>query len=372
VADGVLVLDNWRNIVLLNPKAAEILNVDPDVVENQPINKILVQPEASEKSELTQLFHDNLLKYLKEIEAGQATTEFRIEAGKMTLVVTLTPLKMPSDESLSVVAVVRDISKEAEIERMKNEFISTVSHELRTPMTSVKGYADLLVSGNVQIGELNETQRRFVTIIQSNANRLTDLVNEILELSRIETGRVKLHFEALNLIELIREVAVSFDGQMVQKTMNLTLDLPTQLPEAQTDKARMTQILVNLIGNAWQYSPEHGRITVTAQLLGDNRVQIDVADNGIGIPEEEIDKIFERFYRSQRREVEMVDGTGLGLAITKSFVELLGGEISVKSELNVGTTFSFTVPLESPEQATAVDQPDFQSEPPADKLMHTA
>jgi PAS domain S-box-containing protein len=372
VADGVLVLDNWRNIVLLNPKAAEILNVDPDVVENQPINKILVQPEASEEAELTQLFHDSLLKYLKEIEAGQATAEFRIEAGKMTLVVTLTPLKMPSDESLSVVAVVRDISKEAEIERMKNEFISTVSHELRTPMTSVKGYADLLVSGNVQIGELNETQRRFVTIIQSNANRLTDLVNEILELSRIETGRVKLHFETLDLIELIKEVAVSFDGQMVQKTMDLTLDLPAQLPEVQTDKARMTQILVNLIGNAWQYSPEHGRITVMAQLLGDNRVQIDVADNGIGIPEEEIDKIFERFYRSQRREVEMVDGTGLGLAITKSFVELLGGEISVKSELNVGTTFSFTIPLESPEQAAAVDQPDFQSEPPADKLMHTA
>lgn len=372
VADGVLVLDNWRNIVLLNPKAAEILNIDPDVVENQPIGKILVQPEAEAEAGLTQLFHDNLLKYLKEIEAGQAAAEFRIEAGKMTLVVTLTPLKMPSDESLSIVAVVRDISKEAEIERMKNEFISTVSHELRTPMTSVKGYADLLVSGNVQIGELNETQRRFVEIIQSNANRLTDLVNEILELSRIETGRVKLHFETLNLIELIKEVAVSFDGQMVQKTMDLILDLPAQLPEAQTDKARMTQILVNLIGNAWQYSPEHGQITVTAQLLDDNFVQIDVTDNGIGIPEDEIDKIFERFYRSQRREVELVDGTGLGLAITKSFVELLRGEIWVKSELGVGTTFSFTIPLESPEQAAAVDRPDFQSEPPADKLMHRA
>jgi signal transduction histidine kinase len=239
-------------------------------------------------------------------------------------------------------------------------------------MTSVKGYADLLVSGNIQIGELNETQRRFVEIIQSNANRLTDLVNEILELSRIETGRVKLHVETLDLVDLVQEVAVSFDGQMVQKTMSLTLDLPAQLPRVQTDRARMTQILVNLIGNAWQYSPEHGQITVKAQLRDDTFVQINVADNGIGIPEEEIDKIFERFYRSQRREVELVDGTGLGLAITKSFVELLGGEIWVKSQLNVGTTFSFTVPLESPEQATAVDQPDFQTEPPADKLMHAA
>jgi signal transduction histidine kinase len=344
ITDGVLVLDASREIVLVNPKAAEILDIDASAVENQPLRQILGQSKSPVELELAQLLYDNLVECLAEIKAGERSAEFRIEVGQKAVVVTLASIALGIEEIPSVVAVLRDISKEVEIERMKNEFVSTVSHELRTPMTSVKGYTDLLLSGNPKIGELTPTQHHFVKVIQSNANRLTELVNDILEISRIETGRIKLDFSSLDIIEIIKDVAMSFEGQMVEKTMNLSLNLPHYLPKVYADKARLTQILVNLIGNAWQYSPPGGNINVYAGVV-DNFVQVDVEDDGTGIVEKDIEYIFDRFFRSERTEVQVVDGTGLGLSITKSFVEMLGGKIWVKSQVDVGTTFSFTVPL---------------------------
>jgi GAF domain-containing protein/DNA-binding response OmpR family regulator len=363
IADGVLVLDANRNIVLVNPKAAEILNIDAAIVQNQPLPQILELPNSPEALELTRLLYDNISKALLKIETGERSVEFRIDAGQKSIMSALTPVTLNVADSPSIVAVLRDISKEAEIERLKNEFISTVSHELRTPMTSIKGYADLLLSGNEKIGQLNPMQHRFVKVIQSNSNRLTDLVNDILEISRIETGRIKLEFTALDMIQLIREVAQSFEGQMVQKTMHLWLKLPGYLPDVWADKARLTQILVNLIGNAWQYTPEGGSISIYAKVVGEF-VQIDIEDTGIGIIEKDIEYVFDRFFRSERTEVQVVDGTGLGLSITKSFVEMLGGQIWLKSELDVGSTFSFTVPLaQNNQRERPIDQVISSTEP---------
>lgn len=345
IADGVLVLDSERQVVLLNPKGAEILRVKATATEQKTLEQVLDQAQGEKEVEFTRLFYDNLMAALPRIGKGETSVQFRIELEGKTVVVTLTPVALGTEETLGVVAVLRDISKEAEVERLKNEFISTVSHELRTPLTSIKGYADLLVSGNPRVGELNPLQDRFVKVIQSNANRLAELVNDILEISRIETGRLKIEPETLDVLELIREVAVSFEGQLVQKSLDLALNLPEQLPQVYTDRGRLTQVLVNLIGNAWQYTPEGGKIEVSAGLWGDRFVQVDVADTGIGIPEEDLDHIFERFFRSERHEVQLVEGSGLGLSITKSFVELLGGDIWVKSEVNSGTTFSFSIPL---------------------------
>ncbi|MCB0195129.1 MAG: GAF domain-containing protein [Anaerolineae bacterium] len=344
VADGVLVLDTHRQIILANPKAVEILNIDTVSLEYQPLNKILESSESHENSELIQLLYEQLNQSLARIEQGEQTVEFKIASGPKVIKATLTPVTLSKHEPPSTVAVLRDISREAEIDRLKNEFISSVSHELRTPMTSIKGYADLLLSGNAKIGELNPMQTRFVQVIQSNTNRLTELVNDILEISRIETGRVKLEFEFINLAEVVNEVAVSFEGQMVQKIMDLYLNLPDDLPPVYADRARLTQVLVNLIGNAWQYTPESGKIEVRAKIV-DQFVQIDVIDDGIGIVEQDQQYLFERFFRSERTEVQVVDGTGLGLSITKSFVEMLGGQIWVESEVDVGSMFSFTVPI---------------------------
>jgi len=347
ITDGVLVLDAESNIVLLNPKAAEILEIPAAELENRPLRQILGCSKSSEALELTQLFYDRFLEALGKIRAGERSAEYRLELGKKAIVVTLASIALGSEELPSIVSVIRDMSKEAEIDRIRNEFISTVSHELRTPMTSIKGYADLLMSGDGRVGELNPTQRRFVQVIQSNANRLTELVNDILEISRIETGRIRLELEQLDVLSVIQDVALAFEGQLVKKPVKLSLDLPENLPKAYADRGRLVQILTNLIGNAWQYTPEGGSVTVGAKVLDDQFVQIDVEDNGIGIVEEDMAWIFDRFFRSERTEVQVVDGTGLGLSITKSFVDMLGGTIWAKSELDVGSTFSFTIPVQA-------------------------
>lgn len=346
ITDGVLVLDTRRNIVLVNPKAAEILNVEAEKLENLSLEQSLELLSGGDEPGLTHMFYQQLFRALATIEAGESAAEFRVEADNKVIAVALAPVNLAPEDQPSVIAVLRDISREVEIDRIKNEFISTVSHELRTPMTSIKGYADLLVSGSKQVGELNPIQRRFVQVIQSNANRLTELVNDILEISRIETGRINLELEPLDIIDLIGEVAISFEGQMVKKAMNLSLDLPVKLPHVYADRARVTQILVNLIGNAWQYTPEGGNVTVYAKETGNGFIQVDVEDTGIGIVEKDIQYVFDRFFRSERTEVQVVDGTGLGLSITKMFVEMLGGEIWLNSELDVGTTFSFTLPVD--------------------------
>jgi DNA-binding response OmpR family regulator len=172
------------------------------------------------------------------------------------------------------------------------------------------------------------------------------LVNDILEISRIETGRIKLDVESLDIAGLVEEVATSFEGQLVTKAMNLSLNLPSDLPHVLADKGRVMQILVNLLGNAWQYTPEGGNIIVRTRVTDNNFIQTDVEDTGIGIIEKDLPFVFDRFFRSERTEVQVVDGTGLGLSITKMFVEMLGGQIWVESQLDVGTTFSFTLPMD--------------------------
>jgi CheY-like chemotaxis protein len=244
-----------------------------------------------------------------------------------------------------LVAALRDISREAEVERLKNEFISTVSHELRTPMTSIKGYTDLLFLG--MAGGLTDAQRNFLQIIKSNADRLTALVNDILDISRIETGRIRLNIESLDPIEIVEGIIVSFEEQYRDKGLFLTWEKPDELPQVRGDAARITQVLSNLLANAWHYT-EEGGVTVSARPV-DGFVQVDVSDTGIGISADDLDRIWDRFYRVDHPVVQEAGGTGLGLSIVRMFVEMLGGEIWVESQVGAGSTFSFTMPLPSTE-----------------------
>lgn len=361
IADGVLVLDVNRYVMLINPAASRILDLDPDAVEGRHLREILGRAESIVDQELARQLYDRLMTGMEQFgtmdfsSAGEIPSlGFRLEAEEKVVVVKLSPASLGSGELPSLVTVLRDITREAEVERLKNEFISTVSHELRTPMTSIKGYSDLLVSGRV--GTLSDQQRHFVEVIKNNADRLTALVNDILDISRIETGRIRLQIEALNLVELINNVVDGFRGQMAEKSLELTLDLPPSLPPVRGDEGRVTQVLVNLVGNASKYTPEGGQVAVSAGLVGDF-VQVDITDTGIGIDHKDLPHIFDRFYRTEQAEVQAVDGSGLGLSIVKMFVELLGGKIWVESGLNKGSTFSFTLPL-APEAPTDISSDD--------------
>jgi PAS domain S-box-containing protein len=350
IADGVLVLDVNRQVILMNSAAARILGLDASTVEGQHLREILERAESNVDQALARQLYNRLVTGMEHFssleppEEGETPSlDFRMEADEKVIVVNLSPVSLTSGELPSLVTVLRDISREAEVERLKNEFISTVSHELRTPMTSIKGYTDLLVSERV--GPLSEQQLRFVQVIKNNADRLTALVNDILDISRIETGRIKLQIEPLDLGELINEVIDNFQGQMVEKSLELILDVPPSLQLVRGDESRVTQILENLTSNAWKYTAEGGQITVRARVV-DDFVQVDVTDSGIGIDPKDIPHIFDRFYRTEQAEVQAVNGSGLGLSIVRMFVELLGGKIWIESELGQGSTFSFTLPLD--------------------------
>jgi len=194
------------------------------------------------------------------------------------------------------------------------------------------------------VGEINKAQRRFLSIIKSNADRLALLANDLLDISRIETGRIRLNPELIHISAIIGEIVASLREQIEEKGLSLKLDIPESLPPIYGDRDRLTQILTNLIDNARHYTPAGGQITVSAQVRG-NFLQVSVADTGIGIAPEDQEKIFDRFYRADHPLVQEVAGTGLGLSIVKSFVEMHGGKIWVESEPGRGSTFSFALPL---------------------------
>jgi len=241
-----------------------------------------------------------------------------------------------------MVAVFRDITKEAEIDCMKGEFLSMAAHELRAPMTSIRGYSDMLLLGLV--GEYDQRQKQFLNTIKTNVDRVLEMVNEFSEISRLETGALKLDAKSLHVGDLVSEVIVSLRPQIQAKEINLTIEVPPDLPQVWGDRTRIIQVLTNLVSNAYKYTPEGGQIAIAAQWL-DDTVQVDVADTGIGIAPQDQARLFTRFFRADHPEVRRVTGTGLGLSIVKSIVEMHGGRIWVESQLGEGSTFSFTLPL---------------------------
>jgi len=365
VSDGVMVTDVDGQVILFNAAAERILGASREWILGRPM------------AELSGLYGSEGLDWVGRVaewtsgitswEKG-AFLERRLEIEDRVVSVRLAPVLM-QDGFLGTVSVFRDITKEVEAEQAKSEFVSTVSHELRTPMTSIKGYTDLLYLGAA--GEVNESQRHFLSIIKSNVDRLTTLVHELLDISRIETGRIRFNFKPLSMGQIINEILLAMRAQAEEKHLQLTANVPADLPPVRGDHDRVTQILTNLVANACQYTSNGGKINVTARPT-DGFVQIDVSDTGIGIADEDREKIFERFFRADHPLVRETDGTGLGLPIVKSLIELHGGRIWVESELGKGSTFSFTLPV-SGEETTEQDIEQRSSiisyRPPSKRVM---
>jgi PAS domain S-box-containing protein len=354
VADGVMVSDGSGRVILFNAAAERILTIKRDDAIGRQIDDMLGLYSAAGG------------KWVQQVREWHASAEARrrtpilsqrieFQAEKRYVTVNVAPVTM-SDEYLGSVSVFRDITAEVEADRAKTEFISTVSHELRTPMTSIKGYADLLLIGAA--GTVNENQQRFLSVIKSNADRLSILVNDLLDISRIESGRVKLELKPIGVEGLLETVVTALRGKFEEKHLTVHVSLPEgELPFVQADRDRVIQILTNLVGNAYQYTAPGGMVTVSAHEAGEF-VQFDVADTGIGISPENQSKVFERFYRVDDPNVNEFPGTGLGLAIVRSLVEMHEGRIWLQSEVGRGTTFSFTLhAVRETLPATATPQP---------------
>ena len=236
------------------------------------------------------------------------------------------------------------------IDEMKSEFISVASHELRTPLTAIDNALQLILRGKT--GEVNEKQTKFLSLAERNIQRLTNILNELLDLSRIEAGRMEMKFEELDIRGPIEFTLSSLKPQADGKSIALKIQVAETLPPVYTDREKMEQILTNLIGNALKFTPEGGEVNVTAGLLDgeEKMVAISVRDSGIGIPEDQQENVFQKFYQVENSLHRSAGGTGLGLAISKELVEALQGKIWVESEVGKGSTFTFTVPTKKGER----------------------
>ena len=241
------------------------------------------------------------------------------------------------------------------IDSMKSEFVSVASHELRTPLAAIKNAVQLILSGKT--GEINAHQEKFLSMAERNINRLTNILNDLLNLSRIESGKIDLKFENTALGEIIEIAASSLRPHADVKSIQIDVEIPESLPTIYGDQEKIEQILTNLIGNAIKFTPNGGKILISAKpLFQDQRggygdmVAVSVKDSGIGIPAEHLKALFEKFHQVEGSLQRSVSGTGLGLAITKGLVEAHQGKILVESEVEKGSTFTFTLPVSQGER----------------------
>ncbi len=343
--DGILMFNRGGGISVFNEKAAALFGVDADVVMDQTFEQ--AGPLLFARFQKPHDVRDHLRALLSDPEAVTDTNYELVEPQWRVLRVYSAPVRGETDSGqgsgdvLGRIVVLRDITREATVDRMKTEFISVVSHELRTPLTAIKGYVDLILGG--QTGPLGDLQREFLGIVQNSTTRLSALINDMLDISRIESGRVEVRREPVDYAKVARDAASVLANQAEEKRIELSLNIAPDLPHVSGDSDRISQILINLLSNAIKYTPHGGSVTVKIE-AGQTFVTTCIADTGIGITPEDQQRLFQKFFRADNSTTREAGGTGLGLAITRALVEKLNGVIWVESEVGKGSRFYFTLP----------------------------
>lgn len=347
VADGVLVTDANRIITLFNESAEKILGLERSQVLGKSMEHFsgLFGRGTRRWMEVIQEWSKDPSAYQND---GKFAEQITLEDGRV-IFVQLAPVSLRND-FLGTVSIFQDITHQVEVDRLKSEFVATVSHELRTPMTSIKGYVDILLMGAA--GALTEQQAHFLQVVKANTERLAVLVNDLLDISQIEAGRMVLAMQPLNLEELALATIEDFKRRIQEDQKGITIETEIQpnLPRVLADFDRMRRVMDNLLENAYQYNLPNGQILVRMQVAGDE-VQVDVKDTGVGIHPDDQERIFERFFRGESTLTLGVAGTGLGLSIVRNLITMHNGRIWVQSTgiPGEGSTFSFTLPIYKPE-----------------------
>jgi len=349
--DGVMVTDPAGCILLLNQSLMRMFDLLPEQVIGMPLAETIFH---SALDELLQKTVDTGLPLMHQVSFTQPAVR--------TFEIHMAPVEV-NGKLLGVVIALYDITNQLKSEQVRRDFVANVSHELRTPVASIRAMAETLADGGCEDPDITES---FLSNIINESERLTAMLEGLLQLSQFDSGRRLIAPEWIDLAELIRRVVTRLGAMVAAKGQQVVLEMPESLP-AHVDRDAMLQIILNLIDNARKYSPEGGSITVQAERVDDDRIRVKVTDTGIGIPEDELDRIFERFYRIDKARSRTEGGTGLGLAIVKHLVELHGGWITVQSELQQGSQFIVVMP-----QPRDTALPGEAGEPPSGDYLPVA
>jgi two-component system sensor histidine kinase ResE len=329
LAEGVVATDRQGRVILLNPGAERVLELKQEVALHQPLQEIRGCQSLGDL-------------FLEAMAAGeQREREFTLASGKIVLLVRVTPLLEEEKGIYGAVGVLQDITDFKKLEQLRRDFIADVSHELRTPLTSIQGFSEALLDGVAGDGPMQE---EYFKVIHRESLRLNRLINELLDLARLEAGKINWELNPIEMPDLFTEVLFKLKPQLEEKQIRVEQEIAPDVPVVPGNEERIEQVLINLLENAIRFSLPGGTIKIQAAFYV-NEVKINVSDQGPGIPEKDLPYIWGRFYRVEKSRSRTLGGIGLGLAIVKQIVENHGGNVAVSSREGAGSTFSFTLPV---------------------------
>lgn len=338
ISDAVIVTDEFDRLLMANRACESVLGLKPA----EAMRKAITELEIDEG--LTRMIRQS-----REAEGGNVRRHVEHALGDRIYEVTLSGVSVQQREDSvggpkhGVLAVLRDVTREKEIAKAKSDFVSKVAHELRTPLSSIKAYVEMLVDGEATD---EKTLREYYEIIQSSSERLSRLIDNMLNISRIESGTVRVNKEPVSMAVVVKEAADVARPQAEAKQIKLDVELTPVFYQVLADRDMIYQAVLNLLSNAVKYTPEGGSVTVKMSVMEQERtVTISVSDTGVGIPEQDLPRLFEKFFRVEANS-KMAKGTGLGLNLVKHLVETVhGGRMGVTSKVGTGSSFSMTLPL---------------------------
>lgn len=324
MTDGIIAFNMDGNIIHINPAAKQLLNITDKEDSFEKIFEKLKIDINMEK-----------IIYLE----NWTSSEQRKNVGDKYVNILFAPFQDENDRPGGVIALIQDITEHVRLDNMRKEFVADVSHELKTPITSIMGYADTLLEGEYD----KETQNRFLNVIASEARRMAQLVTDLLTLSRYDSKKIKKEETEFDLGDLVKKCQEKLKFEIEKKGHNMECFVTASVPPVQADKYGIERVVLNILSNAIKYTPENGTIKVYVGFVY-NDAYIKVIDNGIGIPEEDLGRIFERFYRVDKARTREMGGTGLGLSIAKEILDQNKGSIDIKSEVGKGTEVVIRLP----------------------------
>ncbi len=326
--EGVMIVDTSGIILLMNQALKDVLKIKEDSLGKKPI-------EVMRNLQIQEIV-DNVLQFKSDLISKEISTLLPEEK---ILLVHATRIKK-DQHTQGAVLVFHDLTTLRNLEKIRQDFVANVSHELRTPISSIKGFAETLLAGAL---DDKENSRDFLKIILADSNRLACLIDDLLNLSKIESGKLIMEKKPCGLVAILEKVIASLKVQLEAKSILIRINLPKDIPNVLVDETRIKQVLLNLIDNAIKYNIQAGEIVISAEKI-DSFIKINISDTGIGIPSKDLPRLFERFYRVDKARSRELGGTGLGLSIVKHIIQSHSGEVSVESVESQGSTFSFTIP----------------------------